>query len=229
MNEILTMRMKNVLLTGGSRGIGAAISQELTKFNYNVIAPKREELDLNNGESIKEYINQNRDLCVDVLINNAGINILQSFGEVDSESWKRSNQVNLTAPLQLIQAFAPGMASRKWGRILNISTIFSLITKERRVCYSMTKSALNALTRSAAVEFGRDGIIVNSLAPGYVETDLTRQNNSLAALEKISTDIPLGRLAAPTEIARVARFLISDENTYLTGQTIVVDGGFLCQ
>ena len=93
----------------------------------------------------------------------------------------------------------------------------------------MTKAALNALTRSAAVEFGPDGVIVNSLAPGYVDTSLTRQNNSPDAIASIESAIPLRRLAQADELARVAAFLVSEDNTYLTGQTIVVDGGFTCQ
>jgi 3-oxoacyl-[acyl-carrier protein] reductase len=120
------------------------------------------------------------------------------------------------------------MAARGWGRILNLSTIFSVVTKERRAAYAMTKSALNALTRSVAVEFGPAGVLVNALAPGYVDTALTRQNNSPAALEAICATIPLRRLAAPAELARIAAFLVSDENSYLTGQTIVADGGFIC-
>jgi NAD(P)-dependent dehydrogenase (short-subunit alcohol dehydrogenase family) len=220
--------MKTVLLTGGSRGLGAAISLELVQSSYHVISPKRDELDLESRQSVENFIYQHRNLCVDILINNAGINILQDFGDIEFESWDRMHTINLLAPFKLIQAFAPGMVSRNWGRILNISTIFSLVTKEKRVCYSTTKSALNALTRSAAVEFGSNGVLVNSLAPGYVETDLTRQNNSAEALENISKGIPLKRLAAPVEIAKTARFLVSDENTYLTGQTIVVDGGYTC-
>jgi 3-oxoacyl-[acyl-carrier protein] reductase len=121
------------------------------------------------------------------------------------------------------------MQSRGWGRILNISTIFSLVTKERRAAYSMTKAALNALTRSSAVEFGPSGVLVNALAPGYVDTALTRQNNSPEAIAAITATIPLRRLADAEELARAAAFLVSEENTYLTGQTIVVDGGFTCQ
>lgn len=93
----------------------------------------------------------------------------------------------------------------------------------------MTKAALNALTRSAAVELGPDGILVNSLCPGYVQTEMTNRNNSPADLEKIKSSVPLQRLALPEELARVAGFLCSEANSYLTGQAVVVDGGFTCQ
>jgi 3-oxoacyl-[acyl-carrier protein] reductase len=120
------------------------------------------------------------------------------------------------------------MSSRGYGRILNTSSILGIVTKEGRAAYSMTKAALNALTRSAALEFGAGGVLVNSLAPGYVDTELTRKNNSPKEMTSIISSIPLGRMADPQELAKVAGFLVSDQNTYLTGQTIVVDGGFTC-
>jgi 3-oxoacyl-[acyl-carrier protein] reductase len=138
-------------------------------------------------------------------------------------------QINLAAPLRLIQAVVPHMQQQKWGRILNVSSILSLVARERRSGYSMTKAALNALTRSAAVEFGPDGVLVNALCPGYVETALTRQNNTPAEIAALAASIPLNRLAQPDELARVAAFLCSEENSYLTGQMVVIDGGFTCK
>lgn len=223
------MSVRTVLITGGARGIGAAIAATLSARGCRVIAPPRSELDLSSPASVEAYIAANRELAVDILINNAGINVLRSIGEIDDASWQSMLQTNLSAALRLTQAFAPGMQSRGWGRILNVSTIFSLVTKERRAAYSMTKAALNALTRSAAVEFGPSGILVNALAPGYVDTALTRQNNSPEAIAAITATIPLRRLAQAEELARAAAFLVSEENTYLTGQTLVVDGGFTCQ
>ncbi len=167
-------------------------------------------------------------MAVDILINNAGINVLNTVPNVGGEAWQNMLQVNLNGPLRLIQAYAPAMAQRGWGRILNISTIFSLVTREQRSAYSMTKSALNALTRSVAVEFGPHGVLANSLAPGYVDTALTRQNNSPEAIVALAKNIPLRRLARPEELAKVAAFLVSDDNTYLTGQTVLADGGFTC-
>ena len=218
-----------VLITGGARGIGAAITQTLLAKGFTVLAPTRAQLDLSLPSSVEAYIAANRELPIDILINNAGINVLRSIVEIDENSWQSMLQTNLSAALRLTQAYAPGMQSREWGRVLNISTIFSLVTKERRAAYSMTKAALNALTRSSAVEFGPSGVLVNALAPGYVDTALTRQNNSPEAIAAITATIPLRRLADAEELARAAAFLVSEENTYLTGQTIVVDGGFTCQ
>lgn len=218
-----------VLITGGARGIGAAIAAALSGRGCRIVAPTRAELDLSSPASIEAYLADHHDLAIDILINNAGINVLNPIDGIDEESWQTMLQTNLSSALRLIQVFAPGMQSRGWGRILNVSTIFSLVTKERRAAYSMTKAALNALTRSAAVEFGPAGVLVNALAPGYVDTMLTRQNNSPEAIAAITETIPLRRLAQADELARAAAFLVSQENTYLTGQTIVVDGGFTCQ
>jgi 3-oxoacyl-[acyl-carrier protein] reductase len=220
---------RNVFLTGGARGIGAAIAHELGGKGWTIFAPSRMELDLCDPESVGAYLHSYAPQEVDILINNAGINILNALPDIALSDWHRMQQTNLTSALQLTQFFAPQMAVRGWGRILNVSSIFSLVTKESRAAYSMTKAALNALTRSAAVEFGPRGVLVNSLAPGYVDTELTRQNNSAEAIRAIESTIPLRRMAQPAEMARIAAFLVSEENTYLTGQTITVDGGFTCQ
>lgn len=222
------MSGRTVLITGGARGIGAAIYLALGEKGCRVIAPTRTELDLSDPESVENWTNSNSGLSIDILINNAGINVLNDINSIPAASWQMMLQTNLTSALRLIQTFAPGMEERKWGRILNISTVFSMVTKERRAAYSMTKAALNALTRSAAVEYGPSGILVNSLAPGYVDTALTRQNNSIEAIAAITASIPVRRMAQPDELAKVAAFLVSEENSYLTGQTVTVDGGFTC-
>jgi 3-oxoacyl-[acyl-carrier protein] reductase len=185
-------------------------------------------LDLASKDSIEAYLNDHSDITADILINNAGMNVPEKISEISWDIWNKTLQTNLSSAVRLIQFFAPGMSSRGYGRILNTSSILGLFSKEGRAAYSMTKAALNALTRSAALEFGAGGVLVNSLAPGYVDTELTRKNNSPEALASIIRSIPLGRLAHPRELARVAGFLVSDQNTYLTGQTIVVDGGFTC-
>jgi NAD(P)-dependent dehydrogenase (short-subunit alcohol dehydrogenase family) len=220
---------RTVLVTGGARGIGAAIAKEFLDHGHDVLTPRRAELDLASAASVEEFIRSATDRPVDVLINNAGINVLKSIGDLDSTAWQEMLQVNLTSPVRLTQAFLPGMQSRGWGRIVCVSSIFSLVTKPKRVAYSMTKAALNAFVRSVAVESGPGGVLANSLCPGYVETALTRQNNSPEEIAAMVKAIPAQRLAQPEELARVAYFLGSDENTYISGQAIVADGGFLCQ
>ena len=220
---------RTALVTGGARGIGAAIAAELAGRGFTVVAPTRAEMELGDPASVDAYLTRHAGDRIDVLVNNAGINHLRAIDELDGGTWDAMVQTNLSAPLRLTQGFAAGMRERGWGRILNVSSIFGIVTKERRAAYSMTKSALNALTRSAAVEFGPRGVLVNALCPGYVDTALTRQNNSPADIAAIEASIPLGRMASAEELARVAGFLCSEENGYLTGQMVVVDGGFLCK
>ena len=218
--------MRRALVTGGSRGIGRAMVEELTRRGVDVLTPERAELDLLNPDSIKSFITAHATSGIDILINNAGINHIRALTELEESTWADMLQVNLTAPLQLIQGFSPGMRAQRWGRILNISSIFSLVTKANRAAYSSTKAGLNGLTRACAVELAPHQILVNALCPGYVETEMTSRNNSTADLNAIGAAIPLGRLAQPQEIARLAAFLCSEENSYCTGQLIVADGGF---
>jgi len=220
--------LRTALVTGGARGIGAAIARRLEDSGYRIIAPPRTALDLASPASIDAYLAAHGSQAVDVLVNNAGINTLRAIPEIDKKTWGEMLQVNLSAALRLTQAFAPGMAERGWGRILNVVSIFALVTRERRAAYSITKAALAALTRTAAVEFGPRGVLVNALAPGYVDTELTRRNNPPDAIAAIEATIPLRRMAQASELAEVAAFLVSDANSYLTGQTVVVDGGFTC-
>jgi 3-oxoacyl-[acyl-carrier protein] reductase len=218
--------MHRALVTGGSRGIGRAIVEELQRRGLEVLAPGRDELDLADPASLKKFIAAHRDAGIDVLVNNAGLNHIRSLEKLDAAAWREMVQVNLTAPLELIQGLSPGMRARRWGRILNLSSVFSLVTRESRAAYSATKSGLNGLTRTCAVELAPDNILVNALCPGYVETEMTRRNNAPSDLTAIAASIPLRRLAEPAEIARFAGFLCSEENTYCTGQMLAVDGGF---
>ncbi|MBD2115583.1 MULTISPECIES: SDR family NAD(P)-dependent oxidoreductase [Microcystis] len=217
------------LITGGSRGLGAAMASLLEDQGVEVIAPTRDVLDLSRMESIAAYIASEQGKGFDIIINNAGINLLNELTHVKDEDWQIMLQVNLTAPMALIRGFSPYMKAQKWGRIVNISSIFSLVTRENRSAYSATKAGLNGLTRTAAVELAPYGILVNAVCPGYVETELTFVNNSPEQLAAITATIPLQRLAQPHEIAKLVSFLCSEENTYLTGQTLVIDGGFTCK
>jgi 3-oxoacyl-[acyl-carrier protein] reductase len=165
----------------------------------------------------------------DVLINNAAENRVRTIEELSAEDWQRIHTVNLTAPFLLLQHAAKHMAANGWGRVVNISSIYSLVSRVGRASYTSSKSGLNGLTFAAALEYGPAGILVNAVCPGFVDTDLTRQNNTPAQIEALRQQIPLRRLATPDEIASAVFFLASEQNTYITGQTIVIDGGLLAQ
>jgi len=221
------MIKRNALVTGAARGIGAAVKTKLSQLGMTLLTPSREELDLLSNTSIDAYL-ASMDRPVDVLVNNAGINYLANLEEIAIDKLETMLQVNLVAPIRLTQGIISKMKANKYGRIVNISSIFGIVSKERRLVYSATKAGLIGITKTLALELGRSNILVNAVAPGYVMTELTKQNNTVQELEKISQTIPVGRMAEPDEIAEVVAFLCSDNNTYVTGQTIVVDGGFTC-
>jgi 3-oxoacyl-[acyl-carrier protein] reductase len=219
---------RQVLLTGGSRGIGRTIAELLRAEGHEVRTPTREEMDLASPASVQAYMSQ-LTWRPDILINNGGLNKINALDVLPLDDWQAVMNVNLTAPFLLIQAVAGAMKERRWGRIVNISSCYSLVSRPGRMAYTASKSGLNGLTQSAAIELAPYNILVNAICPGFVETDMTRQNNNPAQIAALLAQVPLGRLAQPYEIAALVAFLVSERNTYLTGQSIPIDGGFLCQ
>ena len=219
---------KTALITGASRGIGAAITRCFKKAGIQVLTPSRSELDLSSNKSIDAYFKKMAK-PIDILINNAGINRLGYLSEIGEYDLADTLQVNLIAPAKVAAKVVHGMKDRKLGYIVNISSIFGIVTRERRLTYTSSKAGLIGLTRALAVELAPYNILVNAVAPGYVETDLTKQNNSPEELRQIAQTIPLKRLAKPEEIAEAVLFLCSDKNTYITGHVLSVDGGFTCK
>lgn len=216
-----------VLVTGGSRGIGKAICDLYLSKGYDVAAPGREELDLEDPDSVEQFIRNNRDF--DIVINNAGINDIMNIDELDDESVRSMMIVNLVSPLKLIGGFVPGMKNRRFGRIVNIGSVLGTVSSPGRAVYAATKSGIHGATRTLSAELAPWNILVNTVSPGYTLTDLTIRNNSEEQLNAIRKKIPLGRLAEPKEIAEAVFFVGNEKNTYLTGQEILVDGGYSIQ
>jgi len=221
------MKDRIALVTGASKGIGKAIADVFSERGAILLTPAHSELDLASNASIDRYLSGITG-GVDILVNNAGINPLGTAEDYTDDDLNSIVQVNLTAPMRLIRGLLPQMRAKRYGRIVNISSVWSLVSKPNRFAYSTVKAAVNGMTRAAAVECASCGILVNAVAPGYVNTELTRKNNSECDLLAIARTIPAGRLAEPSEIAAVAAFLASAKNTYITGQTICVDGGYTC-
>jgi 3-oxoacyl-[acyl-carrier protein] reductase len=195
------------------------------KNGFTVITPCRKEMDLSNSKSIQKYL-ENLNQHVDVLINNAGINPLTNVGEINFQSANELMNINFWAPVILSNYFAPKMKNEGYGRIVNVSSIWSGVTKAGRSMYASSKAAINAFTRTAAVEYASSNVLINAVAPGYVNTELTKINNTPDQIEEIKSNLPINRLAEPTEIAELIYFLASEKNTFVTGQTIFADGGF---
>ena len=171
------MNNVNVLLTGGSRGIGLSIKNRFREEGCNVIAPSRNQMDLSSRESISQFLNQLED-PIDILINNAGVNIIDSLLEIRNEDFEQTLNVNTLAPLLLSQYCINNYFLKKGkGCIINIGTLWLSRTRNGRATYSMSKSALESLTKSIAVEFGDRNIRCNMVSPGFIGTDLTYQNN----------------------------------------------------
>lgn len=218
---------KTVLLTGASRGVGKTIANQL-KNQYLLISPTRKELDLNSNASIENFIKENKNLKIDIIINNAGINFPQWIEEMTDENINETFQVNLIAPIKIVRGFVNNMKKNKWGRIINISSAYGIVARGKQVLYVSTKHGLNGMTKALALELASYNILVDSICPGFTKTDLVLRN-PLKKIKLLEQDIPLGRLANPSEIANLVEFLISDRNTYITGSSIIIDGGFTCK
>jgi len=221
--------MKNVLLTGGSKGIGKAIKEKFIKFNYNVISPTRSELDLSDINSINYFISNNISVEFDVIINNAGINEINLLEDVTNDEIDSMLQINLIAPILLLKSFIPNMKKNNYGRIVNIGSIWAVVSKKGRGLYSSVKNGLHGITNTLALELGEFNILINTVCPGFVLTELTKKNNSPKEISIINEQIPLRRMATPEEIAEFVFFLCSEKNTYITGQKICIDGGYTIQ
>ena len=214
------------LVTGGSRGIGAAIAEHLTDANWQVLAPTRSELDLSNSDSIDEFLVNSPKVFGLVL--NAGINEPAEIADIDDATWQRTLDTNTASAFRLVRALAPQMAETGGGRIVAVSSAYAGRARMGRAAYGASKAALEALVRSTAVEFASSGVLANAIAPGFVDTELTRANNDASAISALLERVPVGRLAKPAEVASAVSFLLSPSNTYITGQTIAVDGGWSC-
>lgn len=218
--------MKRALITGASRGIGEAIANQLKVKGYEVYAPTHQELDLEDKLSIDTFCKKYSDLTFDVLINNAGINEINKIEEITEEEMLAMININLLAPIRLIKGIIPNMKKQQYGRIVNIGSIWGLVGKEGRTIYSATKHGIHGVTSNLAVELAPYNILVNTVCPGFTMTALTKKNNSEEQIYEISKSIPIGRMAEPEEQAKVVCFLAGEDNTYITGQQIAVDGGY---
>lgn len=218
--------MRRVLVTGGSRGIGNAIVKKFEQSGYEIFAPTRLELNLADGDSIEQFVEMHNNEYFDVIVNNAGCNDIHEITEITDDELENMMAVNLIAPIKLLRGFVKEMKRRKYGRIVNIGSIWAVVSKSGRCVYSATKNGIHGVTNTLAIELAQYNILVNTVCPGFTLTELTRKNNSVEQITEICKDIPMGRMAEPKEIAEIVYFLCSEANTYMTGQKITVDGGF---
>lgn len=233
------------LVTGASRGIGAAIASELADQGYRVMGTATSEngarivddrlsalggkgavLDVTNLDSIAQLMDLVRSEMGDplILVNNAGItqdNILMRMKE---EEWSDVIDTNLTALFRLTKACIRGMTKARWGRVINVTSVVGSMGNAGQSNYAATKAGAEGMARSLAKELGSRSITVNSVAPGFIDTDMTKALDDTQR-QALATQIPLARLGQPHDIAAVVAFLASDAAQYITGETIHVNGG----
>ncbi len=221
------MNRRSVLLIGASGGIGSAIQSDLQEHGWEIVAPSRVDLDLSDPDSIVQFVESFEYEIPEAIVFAAGINKPRSLNDTSLDDWSEMMMVNLTSFMLILRYFCPKMGQRGHGKVVAISSSYALVSRPGRSAYSAAKAGLESLVRSAAIEFATSGILVNCVSPGFVDTPLTARNNSSDALAKIVSEIPIGRLGTGSEIAHLVRYLISEENTYITGQRVQIDGGFL--
>jgi 3-oxoacyl-[acyl-carrier protein] reductase len=227
---------KNVFITGCSRGIGNEILKKFSSSEYSIhgMGMKKRKynnfeyynVDLSKVSNIYNFKKIIKKLNIDILINNAGINKINYFHKISKNEFNKVFNVNFMSAYHFSQAVIPGMIKKKWGRIINISSIFGEVTKEKRSSYSISKFALKSLTKSLGIEYSKYGILTNSVAPGVVNTDLTKKILTLSDKKDFLNKIPIGKFAEPKDIASLVYWLASTDNKYVTGQHILIDGGY---
>ncbi|MCH9648055.1 MAG: 3-oxoacyl-ACP reductase FabG [Deltaproteobacteria bacterium] len=233
------------LVTGGNRGIGAAIAQKLSQQGFKVILTYNRgkeaaeshaqeigadafELRLEDGESIQGLVRRVQDDYgdVQVLVHNAGMTRDGLLALSKEEDWDLVQQVNLKGPFLLTRALLKGMIRQRWGRVISLASASGVIGHLGQSHYGASKGGLIAFTKSVALEVARYGITANSVAPGFIDTDMLDQIPP-AKLEAFKKTIPLRRLGRPDEVAELVGFLASDAAAYMTGQTLRIDGGLI--
>lgn len=244
------MKNKTVLITGGSRGIGKALSKAFAKEGYNVLinfnkseneakelytilneknfSVKLFKADVSNREDVENMM----DYCVkefgglDVLVNNAGISQDKLFTDITDEDWDNMMNINLKGSFYCSQVALKYMISEKKGNIINISSIWGISGASCEVHYSITKAGMIGMTKALAKEVGLSNIRVNSIAPGVINTDMLSGYNE-EDINVLVEETPLMRLGTPEDIANCAIFLASDKSNFITGQVISPNGGFV--
>ena len=243
---MIDLKGKKVLVTGASGGIGKAIAIELSSNGADLCLTgrKKSELeslqkliggnceiiisDLSKSEGIDELANSAQEKMgqIDILINNAGITRDNLFMRMSEEDWNEVINVNLNSIFKLTKQLIKGMIKRRYGRIINITSVIGVAGGAGQSNYSASKAGIIAMSKSLAQEVGSRSVTVNSIAPGFIETNMTAELSD-DRREEILNSISVGRLGKPDDIAGAVCFLASDKASYITGQTIHINGGML--
>ena len=245
----LSFNERTALVTGAGRGIGKAVADELARQGVKVICVSRnpdscgaaaEAICSNGGKAIAKAVDVadgkivaetaaallKEHQSIDILVNNAGITRDTLLMRMSTEDWEQVLRTNLDSCFHWCKALLPAMARKRWGRVVNVSSIIGLMGNAGQANYAAAKAGMLGLTRSLAREYAKRSITVNAVAPGFIQTDMTSGLGE-EATQAILQQIPLKRLGDPADIANITTFLASEEASYITGQTFTVDGGMV--
>jgi 3-oxoacyl-[acyl-carrier protein] reductase len=243
---MIDLSKKKVLLTGASGGIGKAIAKELNSYGAHLCLTGRnkEELvklqnelgdnssfiitDLSNHDEIDNLVKGAEDKLgsIDILINNAGVTDDNIFLRMSDDQWNNVINFNLNSTFKITKAVVKGMVKRRYGRIINITSVIGTLGAAGQANYSASKAALIGMSKSLAQEVGSRSITVNCIAPGFIETNMTADLND-SRKDEILKSITLKRFGLPEDVSSAVSFLASDSASYITGQTIHINGGML--
>jgi NAD(P)-dependent dehydrogenase (short-subunit alcohol dehydrogenase family) len=252
-NTIFDLTGRAALVTGGSRGLGRAMARVFAEAGADVFISSRHEdelrsaaMEIGRGLDVRvewaaadmtrrDDVKRLADAAVqrlekiDILVNNAGFNVPQPIDQIDDETWDRLVELNLTSCMALTRYLVPGMKQRQWGRVIHISSVMGLASTAGRNAYSATKAALIGMARASALDLGPFGITVNCIAPGPFATEMPMSILSEEQKVTFAAHTALGRWARPEELAGPALLLASNAGSYITGATLLVDGGAMCK
>ncbi|WAC54171.1 SDR family NAD(P)-dependent oxidoreductase [Gordonia sp. SL306] len=231
--------MKNAVVTGGGSGIGLAVAERLRSQGYHVATidlrpsdePSAEAADVADRSQVDAAMSKIRETLgpITILVNAAGVDGFKRFAKLDFAEWQKVIDVNLNGVFHCTQAVLPDMADAGWGRIVNISSSSAHSGQPYMTHYVAAKSAVNGLTKALALELGPQGITVNAVPPGFIDTPMLRNAEGLKRLGGTVDDhierTPVRRVGRPEDIAAACAFLISEEASYITGQILGVNGG----
>ncbi len=229
---------KLAVVTGATRGIGRAVAERLLADGARVLGTGTRPdgsppagadyraVDFADDAQTNAFADEIAKLGPDILINNAGINQNAAFSDIDPQEFARIQKINVAAPFLLCRAIVPAMKAKGWGRIVTLSSIWGKISRSGRGSYSTSKFAVDGMTAALAAEVAEHGILANCVAPGFIDTELTRRVLGEDGIRAVTAQVPARRLGRPEEIAVLVAWLAGPENTYVSGQNIAIDGGF---